>query len=327
MDQKTKDFLDGLRKDGFDVSTLEAQIVNNPVLEAKAKASIGGSVLRQDAFTRQMQEANKSKTDYENKVRELAAAHDSADLLKGNDTAYAAALEVIANQEKLLIEAGYDEEQIKELSYKDLKLSPEKKDDKVIPQKEKEEDKDVADKNTNFIDADTLERQSEMSVYASVYTNALVNAAIAEAREIGVEVSRDKILSVTKELKRRVDGGEKVDAIIDNHFGLDVGRGVYEKATRDKEIANARAEGKAEGLKENGVPTRRVTRLGESPITARNIGRTPVREVKEDDNKEISRNKYGDAEVYRTRRDSSSRIERQIIHMDKVLEGTNVAAE
>lgn len=331
MDKKTEEFLADLKADGFDVSTLETQINTNPVLEAKAKAKIGGSVLRQDAFTRQMQEANASKTNYENKVRELAAAHDSADLLKGNDTAYAAALEVIANQEKLLIDAGYDEEQIKELSYKDLKLTPAKKDEVVIPPTKVEDTKVAVQDDKNYIDADTLAKQSEMGVYVSVHTNALVNAALAEAQEIGVKVPREKILSVTSELKRRVDAGEQVSNIIDDHFGLTTGRDVYAKATRDKEIADARAEGKAEGFKESGVPARKVTKLGgqHSILDNKDIRRVNAHEKATEDKKfeDLPKNKYGDVEVFRLRRDSSSRIDRAMNYMDKVVEGTNVAAE
>lgn len=331
MDAKTRDFLDSLKADGFNVSSLETQINSSPVLEQKAKMKIGGSVLRQETFTRSMQDANATKQTYETKIRELAAAHDTSDLLKngdGNNPAYIAALEVIANHEKLLLDAGYSEEDIKELSYKDLKLTPAKVKDPEPKVVTKEKDDLMPQDMSKYIDVETLEKQSEMGVYVSVGTQNLISAALEEARDLGIKVPREKILSLTAELKRKVDAGENVVNIIDQHFDLPTARIAYTKATHDKEIAEAREAGRVEGLKESGTPSRRVTRLGESPVTAsQNIRRTSTREPERVTEKDVPRNKYGDAEVYRTRRSADDRVSRQIEHFEKVTEGTHVAAE
>lgn len=334
MDAKTREFLDSLKADGFPVGELETAINSSPALEAKAKAKVGGSVLRQETFTKMMQDANKAKTEYETKIKQLAAGNDTVNSLADDDPTKKALQEVIKAQIDLLVEEGYDRAELEKLSYNALNLAVTKKEETKATE-EKKEEKEVPQDMSKYIDADTLERQSEMGVYTSVATNALVQSALEEARDLGIKIPKDKILSLTAELKRKVDAGENVVNVIDQHFDLPTARLAYDKATRDKEIADARAAGKAEGLKESGVPSRRVTKLGgeHNIFDNDNIRRNAAREKVVADTAEkkladIPKNKYGDAEVYRVRRTPEERMERQMAFMDKVVDGeTSATAE
>lgn len=308
MDIATRKHLDDLAKEGFDVSSLETQINNNPVLEKVAERRIGGGMLRLEDYSRFMGIAKQKEIELENKVKELAALHDSANSLKGNEDTYNAALQVIADQEAALITAGFDEEEVKNLSFVNktkLVIPAGNKDEKVIP---KSEDKtvDKIDEKT-YIDAATFNKEQEKTIFNNIAMTSLIQEAYDRARTLGIKVLPEVSRNLATNLFKGTEAGKSIDQIFDEQFGFSAAEKVAQEAAQKKEVEEAFARGRAEGKKEEPYQ-RSVTREKHPVFDSIQQTRVVTKENVEELRKNIPVNKHGDQEFYRLRGGKENRI-------------------
>lgn len=331
MDVKTAQFLEDLKSKGFDVAILESQINSNPVLEKQAQNIIGGGILRQQEFSQYMTKTREEKAVLEKQVKELAALHDSAGALEGNTEIYKAALEVIAEQEDLLIKAGFDEEEVKQLSFAkkkgltDLVTNiPSPKIEPVIITKENENMANEVD-TSKFIDIDTFQTASANNIYGSAALSARINAALRRADKLKIEVKDETINNLAEILRKGVEAGKNIDTVFDETFGFTVTEKLQQEEAQKKAVEDARALGRSEGLKEAGIPVRRVTHVGPpSPLSNLFESRKVVVEEKKTTPGEVIRNAKGEVD-YAAMRGSreqrrAARLENAENFHDQVLE-------
>lgn len=328
MDAATRKHLDDLARDGFDVSSFEAQINNNPILEKVAEKKIGGGLLRLDDYSRFMSKTKEENLALENKVKELAALHDSSGALQGNEDVYKVALQVIADQEAALIAAGFDEAEVKELSFANktkLTVPSEKKVDKVIV---KPEEKIVPnfDEKT-YIDAETFNKQQEQTIYNNITMTGLVQEAFEKARALGIKVAPEVARNLASNVFNGVKVGKTIDQVFDEQFGFSATEAIKREEKHAQDVKDAEARGRAEAFKE-GPPQRHVSR--EKHAIFDNISPVKIedtRKPREELLKDLPRNKFGDVEYRLLRGDKDDRITRAAIHYENVQNGSLANAE
>lgn len=328
MNAATIQHLADLKKAGFDVSSLEHQMSASPILNQRGDQLMGGGILRQAAFTKASQDRAEKIKELEDQIAELTTMQGAG--VSVDSPIYKAALEVISEQEQLLINAGFSEDEVKKLSEKAVAKAPvvptTKKEPPVVPPVKKEIEGNNDMDTSNFLDLDTFQQQSENQVFGNASLSALTQHAMLEAQKLGIEIPREKAANFGHNLRKALTEGKTIDQFVDDEFGLTAKRKEVDEANRKKEIDDARAAGKAEGFKEAGVPRRVVTRTGKHPIydnitSRREVGQQQ-QEKQDDGNKEIPTNKWGDKEIYRTRGDKFSRIQAAEDYHEKVLERT-----
>ncbi len=326
MKVETQKVIDDLKAAGFDISSLETQI-KNPILEKQADRVLGDGILRQREFSQYMTKTTEEKKALEKQVQELAALHDSADSLVGNDAVYQEALKVIAAQEAALINAGYDEEEIKALSLKaTTDLTKKITETKVDPTKKKEEDEMPNIDLSKYIDLETYQAGVANSIYGSVALNAKTQAAMLRAQQLGIPLTNENINSLAETIRKTVEAGGTIDDAIDKNFGISAKEKEVEIENQKKAVEAAHAEGLAQGRKEGGIPTRSVSR-DVSPFSK--LSHIKTEEPEKIDPNNVPKNKFGDPEIFRTRGDVNSRIANAEAFHDKVLqrEGNSMSAE
>lgn len=326
MLQATQKHLNDLKEAGFDISALESQI-QNPILEKQADRLMGGGILRQQEFSQYMTKTTEEKKILEAQVKQLAALHDSADSLVGNDAVYREALELIAKQEAALITAGYDEEEVKALSLSSTtklteKLKPENK--PVISNKETEDDMGKVDLS-DYIDNKTFQAAAANQIYGSVALNSKVQAAMLKAQRLGIELTDENVGSIAENLRKTIEAGGTIDDAIDKNFGISAREQVVAEENQKKAVDAARAEGLAEGLKQGGVPRRSVSTEGHPLSKISHVKAVETEKVTFDN---VPENKFGDKEIYKTRGNANSRIANAQNFHEKVLaRESNLSAE
>lgn len=330
MNDLTKKHLEDLKRNGFDVSSLENQINSNPVLDKAADGLIGGGILRQQEFSRYMTKTNEEKVALEARVKELAARHDAVDALKGDETLYSAALKVITDQEDALIAAGFNEEEVKNLSFvnkEKLKQVPEKVETQQPVINKETETKNVADEK-NYLDIETFQAQQANLIYGNVAMTARVQGAFDKARKLGIDLKDEVSVNLAENMRKGIEAGKNIDQIFDEQFGFSAAEKAAQEADVDKRIKEAEARGRAEAYKEVGVPKRFVSR--EKHAIFDNIVPVKVEEKRtprEELLKDLPRNKFGDVEFRLLRGDKDDRISRAALAYERGQEGTNANAE
>lgn len=328
MNAATIQHLADLKKAGFDVSSLEHQMNASPILNQRGDQLMGGGILRQAAFTKVSQEKADKIKELEGQIAELSKMQGAG--ISENSPVYKAALEVIAEQQQLLINAGFSEDEVTKLSEKAVVKANEKvipptvKETPVVQPPAKKEGEGEMD-TSNFLDLDTFQAQSENQIFGSATLAAKIQHKLNRAHNLGIEVPDDKINNLGLNLRTAVAAGKNIDEFLDEDLGISAKQKEVDEAARKKELADERAAGKAEGFKEAGVPRRVVTRTGKHPIydNITSHRETMQQQEKQDDgNKEIPTNKWGDKEIYRTRGDKFSRIQAAEDYHEKVLERT-----
>jgi len=328
MLKETQKHLDDLKAAGFDIGSLETQI-KDPILEKQADRLIGGGILRQQEFNQYMTRTTEEKKALEAQVTKLAALHDSADSLKGNDAVYQEALKVIAAQEEALIAGGWDEEEVKALSLKAVPALKAKIDtaSKTEPIKKEEENGMPTNFDPkNYIDLETYQAGGANLIYGSVALNAKVQAAMLKAQQLGIPLTDENINSLAETIRKTVEAGGTIDTAIDINFGISTKEKEVDIENQKKAVAAAREEGLAQGRKEGGIPTRMVSRETH-PLSK--LTHVKTEDPEKVDLNNVPKNKFGDTEIYRTRGDKNSRIENAEAFHEKVLqrEGNLMAAE
>lgn len=330
MNAATIQHLADLKKAGFDTSSLENQMNASPILNQRGDQLIGGGVLRLQEFTKTNQQRTQKIKELEDQVAELKTLQTAG--VSESSPIYKAALEVIVQQQQLLIDAGFSEEEVKKLSEKAVIAAEDKT--KVVPppvvkeppiKTEKEKEDDMVIDTSNFLDLDTFQQQSENQIFGSATLAAKIQHKLNRAQKLGIDVPDEKVDNLGLNLRNAVAAGKNIDQFLDEDLGITAKQKEVDEAARKKELDDARAAGRADGLKEAGVPRRVVTRTDKHPIydniTSRRENIQP-QENKDDGNKEIPRNKWGDEEVFRTRGDKNSRIQAAEDYHVKVLERT-----
>lgn len=331
MNDLTKKHLEDLKRSGFDVSSLESQINTNPVLDKVADNLIGGGILRQREFSQYMTKTSEEKVALEKQVKELAALHDSAGSLQGNDETYKAMLQAIADREELLIKAGFDEEEVKNLSFttgnRENVLNKKVEDKPVVETKVEEKVVTKPTDDKTYIDVETFQAQQANTIYGNIAMTAKVQGAFDRARELGIKVAPEVSNNLAENVRKGIDAGKTIDTIFDEQFGFSAAEVANREAKHLQDVKDAEARGRAEAFKE-GPPQRHVSR--EKHAIFDNISPIKVedtRKPREELLKDLPRNKFGDVEYRLLRGDKDDRITRAAIHYENVQNGSLANAE
>lgn len=335
MNAQTLAVLNDLKSKGLDTSSLEAQVKANPILDKQMDSIIGGGLLRQSEYTRLSNEIVRKEEDYKKQIQDLASSHDAMKGLDQNSELYKALLERTTALEEVLIETGlYDEDSIKNVSFKEKKAieelitTPPKKDPALNSERKIEV---TFDPTKNYVDADELQLTTANMATGSILMNMRLNRMTEEARTLGI--------NITSELQEKFDrafvtnvvqGNKKVEEVFDEVYGLSTVRQTKAEELRQKELTDARAAGRAEGLQEAGVPSRQITHLGRhSILDSKSIGKNSNIINKKDDfrNEEgnldptkLPRNDRGEVERYKLRGSKEDRLAKANAGMAAVTE-------
>lgn len=338
MKPETRQHLNDLAKAGFDVSSLERQITSSPLLEAQADRLIGGGILRQDVFTRNSQ-ANAEK------VRELESQISQLQTLANNGAGensplYQAALEVINEQQRIMIEAGFSEEQVEKIAKDALEAAKTKTPQTQQPPPQQKNNQqpppanqgagDMGNQNENYLDIDTYQKQTEAQVFGNASLAAIISRKLNKAEKLGIEVSDKDVAAIGSNLRDAMAQGKQIEQFLDEKLGITAKQKELDEANRQKEIDEAFNRGKSEGMKEGGTPRRVVTKNERHPIYD-NIQRRaeePQQQNTDDNNnsnKQVPRNKWNDPEVFRTRGSKEERVMAFADAHQKTLEQSNTS--
>lgn len=333
MNENTRKILADLKAAGIDTSGIENQITVNPILDKKADSIIGAGVLRQQEYTRYMNEAVRQKREVEETARNLATLHDASKTTQLPQQA----LEAIEKMEQALIGTGlFDEESVKAVSYQGkvplqtiindtnkaidanaTNASVQKKEEFQMPNQQFDESK--------FIDTDTFQTSLANLAYGGIATNLRINAALREVEELGIKPTRDQLNKLEANLRTGMESGKNLDSILDETFEISKARQAKQDADIENRIKSAREEARAEALKEAGVPTVKRFNYGRHPILDRKSNEVvPQNGNQEGDKtaaqKDLPVNKYGDVEVFRGRRGREERLQNASELHEKVME-------
>jgi hypothetical protein len=311
MNENTRKLLNDLKAKGLNVDSIETQLAVNPLLDKASDEILGAGVLRQQEYTRYMNSLRTQEQTLQQKANELASLH-SASAAAGDPKVLT---EVIDKMEEALIATGeFDEQSIKAIAEQGRsqigKTAPQVKleipNNSVIPQKETPMQIDTS----KFVDIDTAQKMGANIVMGNALVNAKMTMALRRAEKLGINVTDDMIEKFHDNWAKGVPQGKSVDSVIDETFGLSAAQKTADDAALEKRIADARAEGEAEGLKKAGVPARnRIlprnhnlfdrTRPEQSVLETPKEGETPAN---------IPKDKDGNIEFYKLRGDRTQRI-------------------
>lgn len=337
MNENTKRILDDLRKAGIDTTTIENQLKVSPILDKQADHIIGGGILRQQEYTRYMNQVSEEKKKLDQQVRELATLHDASQTTQLPQ----AALDTMKKMEEALIATGeYDEESVKQVSY----IGQRALKDMVQKQPEKPVVEQIQDRMTNpnfnaqldatrYVDVDTLQAQLNNMAVGGVTTNLEINAAMEELKDLGIKIDRAKVRQFQNNLISGFQVGKNLDTILDETFEVSKAKQAKLDADIENRIKEAAEKARAEALKEAGVPSTKKFKFGRHPIldrkrdSERNVsvqqtnGNTDGKAPENLNlNKELPTNKYGDVEIYKLRRGREERLQNAVDLNDKVME-------
>lgn len=322
--ENTKKILEDLRNAGLDVSSLERQILVNPLADKQADLHLGGGILRQSEYTRYMNELRTKETTLNQKLNQLASAHDvqnsGIELTQEQKDA-------IKKMEDALIATGeFEEESIRNLSRVAQKPIIVKNDpiqpvqpNNIIPNNQPQ-NVDLS----KYVDVNTLQSSLANMAYGGIATNMEINAALDEVKALGISVDRAKIREFQEKLRNGYEAGKNLDQIVEETF--EVSKAM--KVKQDQEIENrinAETERRlAEKLKEAGIPEVSKFNAGRRHVLFdRNRKPLDNQQPKEGEegkvNKELPTNKFGDTEIFRGRRSREDRLQGASVVLDEVM--------
>lgn len=353
MKENTRKILNDLAAAGLDVSSIEAQIQRSPLLDRQADTIIGDGILRQQEYSRYMNDLVTKERNLQTQLNQLASLHDvqnSGVQLSAEQSA------AIKKMEDALIATGeFEEESIRNLSRiaqtPAVKVNPPinpnpnnvnpnnnlnpnlNLNNPVVPQFQQPD-------LSNYVDANTFRSELANIAYGGIATNMLINSAIEEARELGIKIDRPELVKLQENLRNGYERGKGLDDIMEETFKVSEARQAKQQAEIDNQIKQQVQAGIAEGLKAAGVPdikkfhaNRRHPILDRKRTNPANI-QTPQPDVPivEGDTKapppvdtanlgnKLPVNKYGDVEVFRMRGNRESRMQAASGTFDKVME-------
>lgn len=316
MNAATRKILDDLKNAGLDVSSIETQASVNPFADKQLDNLLGGGIMRQQEYTRYMNEIKRKETSVQEQVNNLASLHDSVESLKDNDVLYQAALEKITALEDALIESGGNPEEVKKVSFVEkqgLTMATTKKDENA------EVNKGDTTMSKNFVDADEFQKGMATMALGSVAVSAKANRLIREAEKLGIDVTPEMEENLLTGIQNRFGAGTAtLEQVADEVLGLSKKRIELQQADVDKRIAEAEAKGRAEARAEvekefGGAPRRQVGRK-EGPVYSRDRSNLilPQNEnglKKADDGRiEVPLNAKGEPELFKLRQSRGHRV-------------------
>lgn len=274
LNAETEAVLKGLEGRGFDLSSVRTQAAGNPLLENAANSELGGGILRREEFTRFKTAKETEVTNLQNRVRELAALHDSLPSFEGNKDLYQAALEKIEVLESNMITDGWKKEDIESLTFNEksglarMIAQAKEKEAAAIVKKEGTE----VPNDKDYIDSNTFQLALANGLGGTVLSSIEIQFELDRARQLGVEVTRDKLQEFQRNLMKGFETKKPISEITDETFGLPAIQLAKSKEAEDTRVESRARELAAEQLKEQGIPASRLSR--NRPLTPIDTMRT-----------------------------------------------------
>lgn len=344
MNDNTQKIIADLRKAGLNMDSIEYQLRVNPLLEKQTDRIVGDGILRQQEYTKYMNETLQRRKDIEEQATKLATLHDAA----ATTELPKAALETIAALEEKLLETGlFDEDSVKAVSYVGKKplfdiIDKSKQAPAYVPPTVSNPVKETPMPNFNpddFVDLDTFRTSNANIALGNVVTSLELQAALEEIKSLGIKVDRPTVKKLQDSLKPGLESGKNFDQILDEVFDVTKVKEAKQKEDFDKRIEEAKKEARAETLKEMGVPAKNRFGHGRHPILDRKSAtetnqpalntniEAPKEAPKPDEEAQqqvaldkLPRNKLGDVEVFRLRRSREDRMRDAMELNEKVQE-------
>lgn len=252
---------------GFDMNSVKDQANKNPILDRAADSVLGGSLLRRQEFTQFKEQKETEVASLKEQIRNLAANQDNLKNFEEGSELYKAALEVIETQRANLIAAGFEPEEVKQLSFKeetDLKVALNK--GAELGNRNTEEErrtKEMPDRE------DYVNAKDFQTVLANVAGGSLVGGLRAQnqlrkAEKLGIEITDSLAENFERNLLSGLEKGKSYEQIADETFGFAAKIEENRKKEEDTRVESRVREQVAQALKDAGVNT--------VPTTYRNKG-------------------------------------------------------
>lgn len=331
LNAETDAILKDLEASGFDLSTVRKQAQVNPILENAANSKLGGALLRREEYTRYKEQKETEVQQLQKQVRDLAAAHDSAESFRGNDALYAAALEKIEIMESNMIAEGWNPEDVKSLSFNEkagLARALTKAEEGTEAKREEGERVVPDNNNKSYLDVDTFQTAAANLIGGNVVSAVKISSALRTAERLGIEVTSELESKFEQNLLRGMEAGKDFATIADETFGFSAKIQEQQTKQRQEEIDTQVRTQLAEKLKEAGVNPASI-RAGRASSIMDNYAKRIGLDNSDDPIKgaggtvvirgrKFPANKYGEPEVYKLRGDSNTRVQHAISEMEKL---------
>lgn len=332
LNAETEKILGDLEASGFDLSGIRKQVKGNPLLENAANSKLGGALLRREEYTRFKDEADREAESLRQQVRTLAAAQDHLKTLEGNEDLYRQALEVIQVQRDNLVQAGFDPEEVKNLSFAQeaglkaaIGQAKEIEDkEKVMPEKKQVELPD------NLVTSDNLQTVAANLIGGNIVSAVDIAHHMMRANRLGIEVDDAMVDKFKQEAFLGLQHGKQLKDVADEVFGIPAKLAEIQKKQQDEANESEVRRRVAEQLKAAGVNS--------ATVASATRGRSTMHQIAERVNsadapkiegsggtrvlggRTVPVNKDGEVEHYRLRGDRTTRVNNAIKEMEE-LEG------
>lgn len=325
--ENTLKIINDLKAAGLDISSLERQILVNPLADKQADLHLGGGILRQSEYTRYMNDLKTKENTLNQQLNQLASLHDveNSGVQLSEEQKGA-----IKKMEDALIATGeFEEESIKSLSR--IAMKP------VVNVKKPDINTNLnsnLNQNNNpnnyqqpdlskYVDVNTLQSSLANMAYGGIATSMEIQAAIDEVRGLGILVDRKRIREFQEKLRTGYEAGKNLDTIVEETF--EVSKALEAKTNQEIEnrISTETERRLAEKLKEAGVPeVSKFSNTRRHVLFDRNRKPQDNQQAKEGEEKvvnELPKNKYNDVEIFRGRRNREDRMQGASAVLDEVM--------
>lgn len=306
--ENTLKILNDLKQAGLDISSLERQILVNPLADKQADLHLGGGILRQSEYTRYMNELQTKEKTINQQINQLASLHDVEN--SGVELSQEQK-EAIKKMEEALIATGeFDEESIRNLSRVAQKPIVVKKDIQPQLQTTRVIEPNNQPDMSKYVDVNTFQSSLANIAYGGIATTMEINAALDEVKELGIKVDRAKVREFQEKLRTGYEAGKNLDQIVEETFEVSKAMEAKQNAEIENRIKTEADKLVAERLKEAGVPvTNKFQSTRRHVVFDRNkpLNAEPLKEGEQP--KELPKNKYNDVEVFRGRRSREDRMQ------------------
>lgn len=348
MNPNTKKLLEDLRNAGIDTSSIERQIAHDALADRQLDMHLGAGILRQQEYTRYMNDLVAKEQQIQQQVQQLATLHDAQN--NPNITLPEETINVIKKMEEALIATGeFDEQSIKTISYQGRVPLEKMIKDRQQPQPQQFQQQQNNNLNptnlgfqpqqpqidtSKFVDVGLFRQALGNLAYGDIATNMEINARLDEVRQLGIPVDRSKIAKLQENLKKNFEGNGSLDQAFEETFEVSKAIEAKQNADIEKRINDEAEKRTAEALKNAGVPVTKKFNAGRHVIFDRKRSpenvQAPNQETKTgegNNNAEVipspnqpNVNKYGDTEIFRTRGDRNSRMQNAAGTYEQVME-------
>lgn len=321
MKKETRQILDDLKTKGMDISSIEAQMRANPLLDHAGDEIIGGGILRQSTFTTYMNSVREDEERVKAQAAQLATLHDASKVA----TLPKEALDTITALEEALIETGlFTEASIKEISAigKAPLVNTINNPPPILqnpnPNHERENDMPNPDLS-KYVDSETHQTSLANVAFGSIATGLQIQAKIDEVKALGIPVTQEKISALQENMRTGFEtGNNNLDTIFEKTFEVSKVREAKANEAIEARIQEEAGKLVAERMKKENLPGRGNFRGNPSPVFGR---KKPIYVNSEsgtgngfkdtDGNIDISKlpkNSEGDPKLFLTRGDRTSRV-------------------